>query len=42
MQLFQVVFVPLETAPPYWTRAEMYAENEVGGLKPAPTTRANL
>jgi cyclopropane-fatty-acyl-phospholipid synthase len=25
MQLFQVVFVPLETAPPYWTRAEMYA-----------------
>jgi len=27
MQLFQVVFVPLETAPPYWTRAEMYAES---------------
>ena len=24
MQLFQVVFVPLETPPPYWTRAEMY------------------
>jgi len=24
MQLFQIVFVPLETAPPYWTRAEMY------------------
>jgi hypothetical protein len=28
MQLFQIVFVPLETAPPYWTRAEMYAESE--------------
>jgi len=28
MQLFQVVFVPLETAPPYWTRAEMYAAAE--------------
>jgi cyclopropane-fatty-acyl-phospholipid synthase len=27
MQLFQVVFVPLETAPPYWTRAEVYAPN---------------
>jgi len=24
MQLFQVVFVPLETAPPYWTRRDMY------------------
>jgi cyclopropane-fatty-acyl-phospholipid synthase len=24
MQLFQVVFVPLEASPPYWTRAEMY------------------
>jgi len=27
MQLFQVVFVPLESAPLYWTRAEMYAAN---------------
>ncbi len=34
MQLFQVVFVPLETAPPYWTRAHMYA--------PAPSTDAKL
>jgi cyclopropane-fatty-acyl-phospholipid synthase len=25
LQLFQVVFSPLETAPPYWARAEMYA-----------------
>jgi cyclopropane-fatty-acyl-phospholipid synthase len=25
LQLFQVVFSPLETAPPYWTRAELYA-----------------
>lgn len=25
MQLFQVVFAPLETAPPYWTRSEIYA-----------------
>jgi cyclopropane-fatty-acyl-phospholipid synthase len=24
LQLFQVVFSPLETAPPYWTRAEIY------------------
>jgi cyclopropane-fatty-acyl-phospholipid synthase len=35
MQLFQVVFVPLETAPPYWTRAEMYAEIE-GPAKAGP------
>jgi hypothetical protein len=27
MQLFQVVFVPLENVPPYWTRAEMYVAN---------------
>jgi cyclopropane-fatty-acyl-phospholipid synthase len=27
MQLFQIVFVPLQAAPPYWTRAEMYAES---------------
>jgi cyclopropane-fatty-acyl-phospholipid synthase len=25
LQLFQVVFSPLETAPPYWTRAEIYS-----------------
>jgi len=25
LQLFQVVFSPSETAPPYWTRADMYA-----------------
>lgn len=30
MQLFQVVFAPVEAAPPYWTRAEMY--EEVPGL----------
>jgi cyclopropane-fatty-acyl-phospholipid synthase len=24
LQLFQVVFTPLETAPPYWARAEIY------------------
>jgi cyclopropane-fatty-acyl-phospholipid synthase len=24
LQLFQVVFAPMEAAPPYWTRAEMY------------------
>jgi len=24
LQLFQVVFAPLETAPPYWTRADVY------------------
>jgi cyclopropane-fatty-acyl-phospholipid synthase len=27
LQLFQVIFSPLETAPPYWTRAEVYAES---------------
>src|SRR5262245_31679010 len=27
MQLFQVVFAPLETAPPFWTRAAMYPPN---------------
>ena len=27
LQLFQVVFSPSETAPPYWTRAEMYADS---------------
>jgi len=39
MQLFQVVFVPLETAPPYWTRAEMYNE---GPAKPVPAIDAKL
>ena len=34
LQLFQVVFSPLETAPPYWTRAEMY------GRARSPATRA--
>jgi hypothetical protein len=24
LQLFQVVFSPAETAPPYWTRREIY------------------
>jgi cyclopropane-fatty-acyl-phospholipid synthase len=42
MQLFQVVFVPLEAAPPYWTRAEMYAAIGEGGLKPAPVSDAKL
>jgi cyclopropane-fatty-acyl-phospholipid synthase len=36
MQLFQVVFVPLETAPPYWTRAEMYAASEEGPAEAGP------
>jgi cyclopropane-fatty-acyl-phospholipid synthase len=39
MQLFQIVFVPLETPPPYWTRSEMYAESQEGRLMPAPTNR---
>jgi cyclopropane-fatty-acyl-phospholipid synthase len=26
MQLFQVVFAPFETAPPYWTRSEAYED----------------
>ena len=28
MQLFQIVFAPLETAPPYWTRAEIQGQVE--------------
>ena len=28
MQLFQVVFTPFETAPPYWNRGEVYAASE--------------
>ena len=27
LQLFQVVFSPSKTAPPYWTRADAYAES---------------
>ena len=27
LQLFQVVFSPLETAPPYWARTELYTES---------------
>jgi cyclopropane-fatty-acyl-phospholipid synthase len=27
LQLFQVVFAPFETAPAYWTRAQMYRED---------------
>ena len=26
MQLFQVVFAPFESTPPYWTRSEIYEE----------------
>ena len=29
LQLFQVVFAPMEAAPPYWTRAELYTDNGV-------------
>jgi len=42
MQLFQIVFVPLETAPPYWTRSEMYADSQEGRLKTSPTNDAKL
>jgi cyclopropane-fatty-acyl-phospholipid synthase len=38
MQLFQVVFAPLESAPPYWTRAEMYATG-AGPAKASPYDR---
>jgi cyclopropane-fatty-acyl-phospholipid synthase len=43
LQLFQVVFSPLENAPPYWTRAEVYARQtpdqsgDVSGRWSAPT-----
>jgi cyclopropane-fatty-acyl-phospholipid synthase len=30
LQLFQVVFAPMETPPPYWTRAEMYKQGHDG------------
>jgi cyclopropane-fatty-acyl-phospholipid synthase len=30
LQLFQVVFAPMEAVPPYWTRAEMYATRRAG------------
>jgi cyclopropane-fatty-acyl-phospholipid synthase len=36
MQLFQVVFAPFETAPPYWTRSEAYEDAE------APTCPAAM
>jgi cyclopropane-fatty-acyl-phospholipid synthase len=29
LQLFQVVFAPMEAPPPYWTRAELYTDNRV-------------
>ena len=32
LQLFQVVFAPMETPPPYWTRAEMYEQDHAGSL----------
>jgi cyclopropane-fatty-acyl-phospholipid synthase len=28
MQLFQVVFAPFESPPPYWTRSELYRDGE--------------
>jgi cyclopropane-fatty-acyl-phospholipid synthase len=28
LQLFQVVFAPMETAPPYWTRAQLYDNDD--------------
>lgn len=28
MQLFQVVFTPFESTPPYWTRSELYRDGE--------------
>jgi cyclopropane-fatty-acyl-phospholipid synthase len=28
MQLFQVVFTPFESAPPYWTRSQLYRDGE--------------
>ena len=28
LQLFQVVFAPMEAFPPYWTRAEIYSEEQ--------------
>lgn len=36
MQLFQVVFAPLETAPPYWTRSEL-CERQRGAACTAAT-----
>jgi cyclopropane-fatty-acyl-phospholipid synthase len=43
MQLFQVVFAPLETAPPYWTRADVYGEPDVlATAGPASTSNAKL
>ncbi|MGH9255513.1 MAG: cyclopropane-fatty-acyl-phospholipid synthase, partial [Vicinamibacterales bacterium] len=28
LQLFQVVFAPMEAAPPYWTRAAVYRNDD--------------
>ena len=28
LQLFQVVFAPMEAVPPYWTRAEIYGDDQ--------------
>jgi cyclopropane-fatty-acyl-phospholipid synthase len=28
MQLFQVVFAPRESSPPFWTRADVYRDRE--------------
>jgi cyclopropane-fatty-acyl-phospholipid synthase len=36
LQLFQVVFSPLETAPPYWTREEIYRNAEDDQRRTAP------
>lgn len=36
LQLFQVLFAPLETAPPHWTRAEIY-----NGASPSSDARTN-
>lgn len=38
MQLFQIVFVPVSTVPPYWARAEMYAPSASELKAPAPRT----
>jgi cyclopropane-fatty-acyl-phospholipid synthase len=31
LQLFQVVFGPVETTPPHWTRSDIYAGEQVTG-----------
>jgi cyclopropane-fatty-acyl-phospholipid synthase len=32
LQLFQVVFAPIEAAPPYWKRADLYAKKIGSGV----------